>query len=130
MSQRLERVNELMKRELGAVFERDCRQPGSVLTVHEVAVAPDLRTANVWVGVLGREQHASEAIEKLNRQRGHIQRELYRRVKLKRSPQLLFKLDRSVQRAVGIIHALDHLPPPAPEPPPGDLADAGQAPQA
>ncbi len=115
MSQRLDRVNELMKRELSTVLERGYRFEGVVLTIHEVVTAPDLRQASVWVGVLGRAHDEAAMIEKLNKEKGNIQRELYKRVKLKHSPQLLFRLDKSIERAVSLINTLDNLPPPLPD---------------
>lgn len=115
MSQRLDRVNELMKRELSTVLERGYRFEGVVLTIHEVVTAQDLRQASVWVGVLGRAHDEAAMIEKLNKEKGNIQRELYKRVKLKHSPQLLFRLDKSIERAVSLINTLDNLPPPLPD---------------
>jgi ribosome-binding factor A len=115
MSQRLDRVNELMKRELSTVLERGYRFEGVVLTIHEVVTAPDLRQASVWVGILGRAHDEAALIEKLNKEKGNIQRELYKRVKLKHSPQLLFRLDKSIERAVSLINTLDNLPPPLPD---------------
>ncbi|MCA1964231.1 MAG: 30S ribosome-binding factor RbfA [Prosthecobacter sp.] len=115
MSQRLDRVNELMKRELSTVLERYYRFDEIVLTIHEVVTAPDLRQASVWVGILGKARDEAGVIEKLNREKGAIQRELYKRVKLKHSPQLLFRLDKTVERAVSLINTLDALPPPLPD---------------
>ncbi len=118
MSQRLPRVNELMKRELSMVLERGYRFEGVVITVHEVVVAPDLRQASVWVGILGKARDEQGIIDKLNKERGNIQHDLYRRVKLKHSPQLLFRLDKSIERAVSLINAIDNLPPPLADPEP------------
>ena len=119
MSQRIPRVNELMKRELSTVLERGYRFGGVVLTIHEVVTAPDLRQASVWVGVLGKAKDETAIIEKLNKERGNIQRELYKRVKMKHSPQLLFRLDKTIERAVGLINAIDNLPPPLADLEPG-----------
>lgn len=123
MSQRLDRVNELMKRELSTVLERGYRFDGVVLTIHEVVTAPDLRQASVWVGVLGKAHDEAAMIEKLNKEKGNIQRELYKRVKLKHSPQLLFRLDKSIERAVSLINTLDNLPAPLPDEEPSSASE-------
>jgi len=115
MSLRIPKVNELMKRELSMVLERGYRFDGVVITIHEVVTAPDLRQASVWVGILGKAKDEAAIIEKLNKERGNIQRELYKRVKMKHSPQLLFRLDKTIERAVGLINAIDNLPPPLPD---------------
>lgn len=119
MSQRIPKVNELMKRELSMVLERGYRFDGVVITIHEVVTAPDLRQASVWVGILGKAKDEAAIIEKLNKERGNIQRELYKRVKMKHSPQLLFRLDKTIERAVSLINAIDNLPPPLADLEPG-----------
>ena len=112
MTHRLQRVQELIRRELATVIERNYVFSGLLLTIHEVTITPDLKSCRVWVGVLGGKSHQQEAaIEKLRLNRGSIQKELFKRVKLKHSPQLFFRLDRSVERGVRIVQAIDNLPP-------------------
>ena len=112
MTHRLQRVQELIRRELATVLERNYTFNGLLLTIHEVTVTPDLKSCRVWVGALGGKLHQQEAaIEKLRLNRGNIQKELFKRVKLKSSPQLFFRLDRSVERGVRIVQAIDNLPP-------------------
>jgi len=123
MPERLPRVNELMKRELSMVLERSYRYETIVLTVHQVVVAPDLRQASAWIGILGKAHDEQSIIDKLNKERGSIQRDLYKRVKLKHSPQILFRLDKNIERAVSLINAIDNLPPPMADPLPEPEAD-------
>ena len=112
MTHRVQRVQELIRRELATVLERNYTFDGLFLTVHEVTITPDLKSCRVWVGVLGGKPYQQEAaIEKLRLNRGAIQHELFKRVKLKNSPQLFFRLDRSVERGVRIVHAIDNRPP-------------------
>ena len=72
----------------------------------------------LWTGHVTDENFP--VIEKLKANRGYIQRDLYKRVKLRSSPLLSFRLDRSAERGVRILNAIDNLPPEAPqsEPPP------------
>ena len=112
MTHRVQRVQELIRRELATVLERNYTFDGLLLTLHEVTITPDLKSCRVWVGVLGGKNHQQEAaIEKLRLNRGSIQHELFKRVKLKNSPQLFFRLDRSIERGVRIVQAIDNLPP-------------------
>ena len=69
MSRRIERVNELLKREISAVLQRDFEFDGSLVTINAVEVAQDLKDARVFVGVLGGREGA--VIERLNNERGH-----------------------------------------------------------
>lgn len=121
MSQRVQRVNELVKRELSMVLERHYRFEGVVLTVHEISTTPDLKQCFAYIGILGKAVNGGEAIiEKLNKERGNIQREVHKRVIMKYSPQIFFRLDQSVERGVRILNAIDNLPPPADPLPEGE----------
>ena len=117
-SDRPARVAELIRRELSTILERDHTFEGSILTVHEVKLPPDLRQCFVWVGVLGREHEKERVLEKLNARRGAIQRALYKRVILRNSPQLFFRMDDSIERGVRVLDIINNLPPmadPAPQ---------------
>ena len=53
MKHRLERVNELLKRELGTAMSRGLTFAGALVTVHAVEVSPDLKNADVYISVIG-----------------------------------------------------------------------------
>jgi ribosome-binding factor A len=112
MNVRLERVRELLRRELATVIERHYTFPNKLVTVHDAIPAADLKSCRVFIGVLGGSVKDREAIiEKLKAARGAIQRDLYKRVKLKNSPQLWFQLDTSAERGVYTVNVIDNLPP-------------------
>ena len=120
MSQRIKRVSELLKRELSSVLEKHYRFDGVILTVHDVEATPDLKQSFAYIGVLGTGISKEFVIEKLNKNRGAIQREVHKRIVMKNSPQIFFRLDRSVERGVRILNAIDSLPPPADTLPEGE----------
>jgi ribosome-binding factor A len=121
LSLRTQRAAELIRRELATILERSWQFPGKLLTVQAVELDPDLKSGRVWISILGGKEAEHDAIvEKLQTQRGQIQRPLYKRVTLRTSPQLFFKLDKSVERGVRILNAIDNLPPPAKDPEPTD----------
>jgi ribosome-binding factor A len=120
MSQRIKRVSELLKRELSSVLEKHYRLDGVILTVHDVEATPDLKQAFAYIGVLGTGMTKEAVIEKLTKNRGAIQRELHKRIVMKNSPQIFFRIDESVERGVRILNAIDSLPPPADPLPEGE----------
>ena len=65
MSRRLDRVNELLRREIGNVVQKDYEWHGKLVTISEVDVTQDLKEAKVWTSVLGGD--AQPVIDKLNR---------------------------------------------------------------
>jgi ribosome-binding factor A len=115
MSRRTDRVNELLRREIGNVIQKDYEWHGKLVTVNEVEITQDLKEGKVWVGVLGGE--ATPVIEKLNRDHGSIQGKVMKRVVLKSTPVLHFRHDASAVRGVDIVNLLDEVEklPKAPE---------------
>ena len=116
MTLRIQRVRELIRRGLGAILEKDFTFNGKLVTIHDVVVTQDLKQCFIYLGVLGaKDGNEEEVIKKLEANRPQIQRSLYKRVILRNSPQLLFRLDHSVERGVRVLHLIENLPPPAPE---------------
>lgn len=107
MSHRINRVNELLKREIGAVVQKDYEWHGALVTVSAVETTQDIKEAKVWIGVLG--GPANPVIEKLNHDHGAIQRKISKRVVLKSTPVLSFRHDASAERGVEIVNLLDEV---------------------
>jgi ribosome-binding factor A len=115
MSRRLDRVNELLRREIGSVIQKDYEWHGKLVTVSAVEVTRDLKEGKVWTSVLG--GHPGTVIEKLNREHGSIQKKVMKRVVLKSTPVLRFEHDASASRGVGMVNLLEEVDklPKAPE---------------
>ena len=107
MSRRMDRVNELLKREISSVVQRDFEFEGSLVTVNAVEVSQDLKDARVFVGVLG--DRGEAVINRLNRNHGLIQGRVMKRVILKNTPVLSFVGDQSVERGVDMVNLLDEV---------------------
>lgn len=120
MKHRLERVNELIRRELGEIITRECRFPAKLVTVQQVDVTPDLRHGHVFISIIGtpEEQHASMAI--LHAARTSLQKAMSKRVVLKFTPHLHFKLDEASERGDRILNLMAELPPPIDDTPPDE----------
>jgi ribosome-binding factor A len=118
MKHRLERVNEVLKRELSELFSRELNfEPEVLVTIPAVEISPDLRQCNVYVSVIGTEYQKSDVIAELEEHRIGLQRELSRRVVLKYTPHLDFKLDSSIERGNRVLEIIQDLdqPPDADE---------------
>jgi len=109
MINRLLRVNVLLQREISDILHRHYQQDTVTLTITEVRCAPDLRTARVFVSVVGDEGHAAERMRWLSRQAKDIRLELGRRIVLKYLPRLDYVLDGSAERGTRIVQILDEL---------------------
>ena len=118
MKHRLQRVNELLKRELGELIARECQFPAQLVTVQEVDVTPDIKHAHVFISVIGAEEDRHKSMAILHAARAQLQGALSKRVVLKFTPHLHFKLDAASERGDRILHLLDDLG--IPEPPPSE----------
>lgn len=107
MSRRIDRVNELLLREISAVVQKDYEWQGKLVTVREVEITQDLKEGKVWVGVIGGD--AGSVIDKLNKEHGAIQSKVMRRVVLKSTPVLRFHNDSSAVRGVEIVNLLEEV---------------------
>ena len=81
MSQRLLRVRELLKREIGSLISQDY-EFNALVTVNDVDVTPDLRNGHVFIGVIGSDQEKVKIVKTLNSDRGMIQKKISKRKKL------------------------------------------------
>lgn len=107
MSLRLTRINELLKREIGTVLQRDYEWSGALVTVSAVEVTQDLKEGKVWMSILGGDP--GEVLGQLNQQRGAIQSKVMKRVVLKSTPVLSFRHDDSAGRGVDMVNLLDEV---------------------
>lgn len=116
MKHRLERVNELLKRELGDLLRREVSFEAALVTVQQVDITPDLKHAHVYISVMGNEVQTKGAMAKLHDSRPSLQHLLSKRVVLKYTPHLHFKLDDTIERGTRIINLLESIdiPPDAP----------------
>jgi ribosome-binding factor A len=116
---RLERVNRLVRDEISTLLQRELKDPGlGFVTVTEVDVAKDLRTARVYVSVLGSEAEWRSSLLALERARGFIRSWLTPRLRMRAIPHLTFLPDRSMAHAAHIQAVLEELR--AHPPRPGD----------
>ena len=116
---RLQRVNQLIREEISHLVQRELKDPRlGFVTVTEVDVAKDLRSAKVYVSVLGSDAQWQASLEALESARGFIRNWLLPRLRLRSVPHLTFHPDRSMAHAAHIQTVLEGLR--AEERPPGE----------
>ncbi|MFA5192229.1 MAG: 30S ribosome-binding factor RbfA [Verrucomicrobiia bacterium] len=107
---RMQRVSELIKQEVSAIISRDIVSENvGMITVTGCEVASDLKTARVYISVIGDAGKQAAALALVERHQGHIQRALGRAVVLKYIPHLTFYIDESIERADRIEKILNEI---------------------
>jgi len=104
---RADRVNALLQRELGTLISEELRDPRiAFTTVTSVEITNDLRSARVYVSVLGDEDAAQKTMAALEDAKPYLRHELGSRTDLRFVPELAFVPDRSAERAVRVARLL------------------------
>ena len=109
---RLERVNALIKREIGeSLFHimNDQAFDLAAVTVTHVITSRNLRTARVLVSIRGDEEKKTRMLGLLRRRRTEIQKAINRDLTLKYTPKLHIDLDRSIEDGDHVLDILSHL---------------------
>jgi ribosome-binding factor A len=109
MKHRLQRVCELLKRELGSIMVREVQFSSPLVTVSGVDITPDLKQAHIFISALGSTAQKREAIATLEHHRVMLQNEVSKRVILKNTPHFHFRLDESIERGSRVITIMDEL---------------------
>ena len=99
-------MNELIKRELGELIGRMFTFT-QLVTIQSVDITPDLKHAHVYVSILGDDPAA--AMTQLHDRRKELQALLAKRVILKYTPQIHFKLDTTAERGARIFELLQEI---------------------
>lgn len=111
MTERMRRVNESVRQVLAETLP-ELKDPRiGLVTVTGVDTAPDLRHATVYVSVLGSEKKRAATLRGLEAAHGLLQGRLARELRMKRTPQLTFEYDPSVERGVRMSRLIDELAP-------------------
>ena len=90
------RVGEALREEIETLVEGELADPRiGLVSVTAVHIADDGRSAEVWVNVEGSDEDADESLEGLEAAKAYIRHELVERLRLRRAPELIFRLDRA-----------------------------------
>lgn len=109
-NRRQRQVAELLHQEISRLIQRRARDPRlGFATVTGVEMSPDLRMAHVYVSVLGDEEEVKTSLASLRGAAGFFRRELGASLGLRYVPELQFRPDESLERALRIDQLLDSL---------------------
>ena len=107
---RLDRVGHLIQMELGQLILHRTKDPRiGFVTITNVSVAPDIRSARVFYSVMGNEKAKRDCQKALEKAAGFFQREIAAAIELRYTPKLTFTLDESIARGMEIDQILRNL---------------------
>ncbi|MEH2109959.1 30S ribosome-binding factor RbfA [Nostoc sp.] len=117
-NRRVSRVAELIKREVSQMLLngiKDDRVGTGMVSVTDVDVSGDLQHAKIYVSIYGTDEAKVETMAGLKSATGYVRSELGARVRLRRTPEVIFLEDRSIERGnkvLALLNQLNHERPP------------------
>ena len=111
MAHRIERVNNLIRREISELIQRQAKDPrlDAFVAVTEVDTSPDLKYAKVFVSRISGKQEEQKTLNALNKAAGFLRTELARKLRLRRIPELSFYWDDSIEHGDRILRLIDQV---------------------
>ena len=109
---RIEKLSALLKREISELIVngvRDERIHQAMITITAVEVSGDLQHAKIFISLFGEEKKKSQVLLGLEEAKGFIRAELARRLQMRRSPELVFKIDKGMTKGPGVLDLLNTL---------------------
>ena len=113
MARRIDRVNELLRQEISQLLAREIKDPrlNGIISITGVSAAGDLRSARVYISVMGASQTKREALDGIRSAAAFLRRELRDRITLRHTPHLTFHLDDSIEEGDRVLRLMDRLSP-------------------
>lgn len=104
---RANRLAETLKEEISQMIREEIKDPRlGFVTVTAVDVVEDLGHAKVYISVLGSAEEAKESLAILNRAAGYVRGELGKRIRVRHTPEIVFKYDPSIEQGAHIAKLL------------------------
>jgi ribosome-binding factor A len=111
-SRRISRVAELVRREVSQMLLQDVKDDrvgAGMVSVTDVDVSGDLQHAKVFVSIYGTDEARAETMAGLKSATGYVRSELGHRLRLRRTPEVVFLEDRSIERGTKVLSLLNQL---------------------
>jgi ribosome-binding factor A len=110
MHSRQDKVAEVLKREISNIIQNELKDPRlGFITITRVNLSKDLKYAQIYFSVLSGEEEKDRTIEGLNSSTGFIRKLISERLKLRFTPEISFKFDRSVEYSIKLQQELDRI---------------------
>ena len=111
MSLRNERVRKALMREISDIIFREIKDPQicGMVSITDVDVSPDNSAARVFYSVYGNDEVKEKTSKSLERHVGQIRHEVGKRIRLRKTPTLLFILDDSMERGAKMMELINKI---------------------
>jgi ribosome-binding factor A len=98
MSDRLKKLNDLLRDEAGKILKKELEFNDVLVTVVRADISPTLEHATIWISVLP-ESKRETALQKINLKIYHLQQILNKRLAMRPVPKIRFEIDKTEEKA-------------------------------
>ena len=107
---RSEKVADLIHKEISEMLVKTIKDPRiGFVTITRVEASEDCRSAKVYFSVTGTREDRERSMKGLSSAKGYVRKELGRRIRLRYTPEIIFKFDPSIEYAIHIGEVIRHL---------------------
>ena len=109
-SNRMQKVDEEIKREISVIIDQDLKNPNitGLISVTKVKTSPDLKVAKVYISILN-SKSKKNTLQGLKNASGFIRTELSKRIVLRYTPEIIFEIDESIEYGARIDNILKNI---------------------
>lgn len=105
-----EKMNHIVQKAISEIIQFDLKNPKvGFVTITDVQVTNDNSYAKIFVSFLGKEERTQAGLKALNQSKGFIRSELAKRLSIRKTPELIFEIDRSLEQGNRIEKILSDL---------------------
>lgn len=123
-STRPQRMSRLLREELSRIIREEINDPRlGLISITDIELTPDLRAARIFISAYGTPEEQQASIDVLTRATGFLRGELGRQLDLRHTPEISFRLDRSIERGARVFELLDKAKTTETAEPAGDTTD-------
>ncbi len=108
---RMKKIQSLLTQEIAKLLRDEVKDPRitGIYSITQIKVAKDLKTALVFMSIMGDDEEKNKILEGLNSCSNFIQRRLWKILTIKQIPDLKFKLDESVEKGINLYYKLQEM---------------------
>lgn len=94
-----EKMNHICQRAISEIIQFELKDPKvGFVTITDVQVTNDNSYAKVFVSFLGKQERAEAGLKALNRSKGFIRSALAKRLSIRKTPEIIFEIDHSLEQ--------------------------------
>ncbi|MTI48039.1 30S ribosome-binding factor RbfA [Sporosalibacterium faouarense] len=110
-SKRIGRISEEVKKIVSSIIRNDLKDPriATMTSVTRVEVTRDLRYANIYFTVLGKDSEKHKTLKALEKAKGFVRRGIGEKLNLRYTPEPIFHLDESIEHGIYISKLIDKV---------------------